>query len=204
MMSEKSEHLSVLDWLLIVLLLLSLSGFCWYWYQSKSLGSVGIGPEFTAHWSNVLVIDMTTNSDLSEAAIMRGEDLVLLAPSSLDTPIVPTNLSAYVSIQNLLSLGLLTPLVSNIFTPQDPVFAQLKLLVYDSNGMKASIIPLYRAGIRAIELYRGRLMLRARLNNIETKQVVGYVIVSDGTQRTIHLVPVHDHLLQGPITLVNG
>ena len=67
-----------------------------------------------------------------------------------------------------------------------------------------ALIPLYRAGIRAIELYRGRLMLRARLNNIEMRQVVAYVIITDGTQRTIHLVPVHDRLLEGQARLENS
>ena len=199
---EKFDRLSWLDWLLICLLLVSLAGFGWYWYQSDTKAeslAQGLGKK----WHNVLVIDMTLGTDRTESASVQGEDVILLAPPSLNQVILPVNLLDYVDIQNFQALGMLNAVTTNIFSPQDPAFSSLRLLVYGKKGTDMTLIPLYQAGIRAIELYRGRLVLRNQLNNMEPEQEVGYVIISDGSRRTIHLVPVHDYVLQGPATLVN-
>ncbi len=201
MVESKTESLNALDWLLIVVLLGSLSGFAWYWYQS-SVSLESTQQQFTDKWHNVLVIDMGMDeNEVSEAVILKGEDVIILVPLALGEDIIPNHPLDYVGINNLQELGMLGPVSANIFDPQDANFLRMRLLVYSNNGTQKALIPLYQAGIRSISFDREHLLLRAQLHNIDAEQVVGSVILSDGTERAIHLVPVHDAIFAGQATL---
>jgi hypothetical protein len=201
MAESKYDRLSWLDWVLIVALLLSLAGFAWYWFRAGS--PQGMEQSLSEPWTNVLAIDLYASQDNSEKNVLLGQDMVLLAPTDEAGTVGVTNLLSYANVGNLQDIGLLAPVISSEITPQNPMFAQLRLLDYIEKGTKMTLAPLYQAGIRSLTLYRGRILLRLELNNIDTHQVMGYAIMSDGSWRLIYLVPMHNHHFSGQATPAN-
>lgn len=195
MAEQEQDRLSWLDWLLIGALLLSLLGFAWYWYRSD-VTQQNIAQSLSESWTNVMVVDMYATHDNTEKNILKGGEMVLLSPVNMDDTVNLAHLTSTLSPHNLQTLGLLAPVLMGTFTPQDPAFLALRLLSFSDAGRQMGLTPLYQAGIRAISFYRGRIALRLQLNSIDTEQVLGYVVMSDGSQRLIYLVPMRDRYLQ--------
>lgn len=200
MSEENQDRLNGFDWLLIGLLMVSLVFFLFYWFESRD-SAQAIDETLLHKWTNVFVVDVYADQQASQKSVLDGNDMVMLAPTHLDNEVDPNHIAQALSPYNFLNLGLLAPISSALVTPQDFVFNKLYLLSYDKEAM--TLVPLYQAGIRALTFYRGRILLRLELNNIDTHQILGYVIMSDGSQRFIHMVPIEDHYFSGQATLAN-
>lgn len=199
MTEKRHDRLSVLDWIFVSLLLLSLLGFVGYWYKTNFMQKND--DALSESWTNVLTIDMYSSQHNNQQSVLEGNDLVLLAPSADNAQIDPANVAQAANVQNFQQLDLLTTIVdSTETTPQDAVFAQLSLLVFNPQNGQKMMVPLYQAGVRALAIYRAPFLLHIHINSTNSQQVVGYVIMSDGSQRLLHLVPFANHYLQGPVT----
>lgn len=203
MTEKKQDRLSGLDWIFVCLLLLSLLGFVGYWYKTHSMPQDDNA--MAERWVNVLAMDLYSGQKNTQESILQGNDLVLLAPSDDHSLIDPNDLPQAANVQNFKPLGLLTTIVdSTETTPQDPVFAKLSLLVYNPKNGQKMMVPLYQAGVRALAIYRAPFLLHLHINSTNNQQVIGYVIMSDGTQRLLHLVPFANRYLQGPVSLASN
>lgn len=202
MTETRQDRLSWLDWIFVCLLLLSLLGFVGYWYETHSMPQDDNA--MADHWVNVLTIDLYSHQKNSQQAILQGNDLLLLAPSDSNSSIDPNSVAQAANVQNFQQLGLLTTIVDPTeTTPQDPAFAKLRLLVYNPQNGQKMMVPLYQAGVRAIAIYRAPFLLHLHINSTNSQQVIGYVIMLDGSQRLLHLVPFASRYLQGPASLVS-
>lgn len=199
MTETRHDRLSVLDWIFVSLLLLSLLGFVGYWYKTNFMQKDDAA--LSESWANVLTIDMYASQHNNQQSVLEGNDLVLLAPSADNAQSAPNNVVQAANVQNFQQLDLLTTIVDPTeTTPQDPVFAQLSLLVFNPQNGQKTMVPLYQAGVRALAIYRAPFLLHIHINSTNSQQVVGYAIMSDGSQRLLHLVPLATRYLQGPTT----
>lgn len=197
MTETRNDRLSWFDWAFVSLMVLGLIGFIWYWYQSN-YSRANDHSVMNESWSNVLVLDIYALNHISEETILEGNAMLLLSPEDSESSIGTMDLATYADTQNFQRADLLTNIVDPTeTTPQDPIFSKLRLLLYDAATHERTLVPLYQAGIRALAIYRAPFLLHLRINSTDALQVVGYAVMSDGSQRLLHLVPMGNSHLKG-------
>lgn len=188
-----NDSLQPIDWLGIFVVVLAILFFVWQIFYRYFADYHYLPDRLQEGWFNVLTIDMSPDSVMSQDSILEGEDLVIVAPSQN-----ANNAVSFVPLQNF-SAGVLSQLPDSRLDPSSPLFSQLDILYFQNRVMH--LVPLYRAGIRAIALDRDALIARMgkKINN--PMEIVGYAILSNGAKRYIHAVPINGFYLRGTVVL---
>jgi len=139
----------------------------------------------TTQQFNVLVIDADRNNVIRDSSIEAGHDIVLLVLRRIDE-----NRLQYDIIESLKELLSYDTNGDSRIDRRDAIFSDLGLLdINPATGTK-NIISLDESSVRLIQLHRDRIELAIR-NPVQMRgQVIGQVMMGDGSTFDIKLSPV--------------
>lgn len=149
----------------------------------------------------ILAFDLQHKTHFSDADLLNGEVAIITFGQHR---YMSSDYDLLTNFQELLKTDTLN---DGKIDARDALYHELYLIVFANQGQRKAFVPIERAGIRVIFLYREYLdKLQINHSSLlnEEHQKVGYAVLADGSKSTIFLEKVPQSYFDNAKTNVNS